>query len=143
MSRHFGTSQPAEPGPDFGVEWARFLTELRSSVTETLSGVQLRGAKPVAVGISPGATTRPTTSAGAVVGFALRNRSVVETASVTVYLYNGADDQADMLLAVTLAPGESTRDWFGPGGIHVGDQGLFVLADGDFDGSLFMRGVEL
>lgn len=142
MSR-FGQHIEPQPGPDFGVEWARFLTELRSSVTETLSGVQLRGAKPVAVGISPGATTRPTTSAGAIVGFALRNRSTVETASVTVFLYNGSDDQADMLLAVTLAPGESTRDWFGPGGIHIGDTGLFITADGDFDGSLFMRGVEL
>lgn len=132
-----------EPEFDYREEWARFLTELRVSVTETLAGIPLRGARPVAVGITGGATKRPTTSAGAIVGFALRNRSAVTDANVTVYLHDGPDADGDVLLPITLAPGESVRDWFGPGGIHIGAAGLYVDADGDFDGCLFLRGVEL
>lgn len=135
--------QDQTQGFDLATEFSRFAAELRTSVAETVAGISLKGARPVAVGITSGATTRPTTSSGAIVGFALRNRSSSTTTNVTVYLYDGADANADVLMAISLAPGESVRDWFGPAGIHIGDRGLFVQADGNFDGSIFVRGVEL
>jgi hypothetical protein len=124
------------------VEFTRLIAELRTQMAETVSGVVLRGARPVAVGITRGATKRPTTSAGALIGFALRNVSDITDANVTVYFHDGPDAGADVILAVSLAPGESARDWFAPGGIHLGDQGLYVEADGDIDGSVFLRGLD-
>lgn len=123
------------------VQFTRWLAQLRAEMAETVNGSLLRGARPVPVGVTTGATKRPTTSAGALVGFALRNVDPIETATVTVYFRDGGPDD-DIILTVSLAPGESTRDWFGPGGIHLGDRGLYLEADGDIDGSVFLRGAQ-
>lgn len=124
------------------IEFTKWLAQLKTDVAESVSGVVLRGARPVPVGITQGATKRPTTVAGALVGFALRNRSASTDTNVVVYFYDGAGTDGDVILTVTLAPGESARDWFGPGGIHLGARGLYVEADGPIDGSVFLRGAE-
>lgn len=124
-----------------GVDYTRWLEQLRVDMAESVNGVVLRGARPVAVGITQGATKHATTAAGALVGFALRNRSEAEEVTVTVYLRDGWDANGDVIMAITLAPGESVRDWFGPGGINI-REGLYVDADGPIDGSVFLRGVQ-
>ncbi|MDR6212172.1 hypothetical protein QE364_003903 [Nocardioides zeae] len=134
-------SEPAVIPPEVAAQFTRWITELQVDVAETVGGVLLRGARVVPVGISQGATSRPTTAAGSLVGFALRNRSEEADVSVTVYLHDGWDDTGDVVLAVSLAPGESVRDWFGPGGLNIA-YGLFVHADGPVDGSVFLRGVQ-
>lgn len=124
------------------IDYTKWLAELRTDLSESVAGVVLRGARPVPVGITQGGTKRPTTVSGALVGFALRNRSSSTTTNVVVYFYDGAGPDSDVILTVTLAPGESARDWFGPGGIHLGARGLYVEADGPIDGSVFLRGAE-
>lgn len=127
---------------DVLIAHTRWLTEMQEMVQETVQGVALRGARPVPIGVTNGATRRPTTSAGALVGFALENVSADEEASVQVLFHDGADDNADVILPITLAPGESTRDWFGPGGISL-FEGLFVnISGGDVRGCVYLRGVE-
>lgn len=121
-------------------EFARVMTEFRADVARSLDGIKLRGARPVAVGINPGATSRPTTSAGAIMGFSFTNHDPNTAADITIYLYDGPDSDAPTLFEVTLAPGESAREWF-DGGIHIGDQGLYVHASGVFSGMVFMQGV--
>lgn len=123
-----------------GADLVTLLAQLRVDLAESVGGVVLRGARPVAVGITQGATRTPTGAPGALVGFALRNRSEAVDVTVTVYLHDGFDENGDVIMSVTLAPGESVRDWFGPGGINLA-AGLFVNADGPIDGSVFLKGV--
>lgn len=122
--------------------FTRWLENLQVDLAESVGGVVLRGARPVAVGVTNGATRKPTTSPGALVGFSLRNRSEADDAIATVLYHDGGDDQADVILEVTLQPGESARDWFGPGGINLA-HGLFMSIDGgEVSGSVYLRGVE-
>lgn len=139
-------SAPSSPGYDYAEDFSRFMTEFRTAVSETLNGVHISAgrARPVPVGINGlGATKRPTTSAGAIMGFSFTNYDTSTTANITIYLYDGPDNNAPKLFEVTLAPGESTRDWF-EGGIHIGDQGLYVTATGGnagtFSGMVFLSG---
>lgn len=129
----------SEPTPENMVPETRmvqWLSQLRAEMAETVNGVLLRGARPVQVGT--GGTTRPTTSAGSLVGFALRNTSTVVAA--TVVLRDGV--AGDIVIPLELAPGESVRDWFGPGGLNL-SQGLAVdVAAGAVDGTVFLRGAE-
>lgn len=127
----------AEPQIDF----TRWLAELRADMSQTVAGELLRGARPVAIGSTSGATSRPTTSAGALVGYAIRNLSSSEGATVLVLFREGGPD-GDVILPLSLAPGESARDWFGPGGIHLGSGGLYMDIDGSVDGSVFLRGAQ-
>ncbi len=126
------------------VQW---LENLRVDLAESVGGIVLRGARPVAIGVTSGATRRPTQSPGALVGYAIRNRDTVSAVTVSVLFHDGHDENADVILTVTLAPGESVRDWFGPGGINL-STGLFITYvddlgnPGDIDGSVFLRGAE-
>lgn len=121
--------------------FTRWLEQLRVDLAESVAGVALRGARPVAVGVTSGATRRPSTVPSALVGYSLRNLSEVDGAVAKVYYHDGADANGDVILSVTLQPGESVRDWFGPGGIGL-TYGLYMNIDGQVEGSVFMRGVE-
>lgn len=126
-------------GPESpNVQW---LENLRIDVAETVSGVLLRGARPVPVGITEGGTKYVTNSPGAMVGFALTNEANDTTTTVRVLFHDGKGADADVILKVSLAPGESCRDWFGPGGINL-VSGLYVDYDGPISGSVFLRGAE-
>lgn len=127
--------------PTTGIDLLQWLEELRVSVSESVGGTALRGARPIPVGRTSGATRRPTTSAGALVGYAIRNLSDSAGAKVLILFRDGGPD-GDVILPLALAPGESARDWFGPGGIHLGDAGLYMDIDGDVDGSVYLRGAE-
>lgn len=126
------------PEPAAGIDFTAWLENLRRDVSETVNGITLRGARAVQVGT--GGTQRPTTAAGALVGFALCNTSAVTPAEVE--LRDGRDAGGNLLMTVTLAEGESTRDWFGPGGINL-TEGLHVaVTSGAVEGTVFLRGVE-
>lgn len=127
-------------------EFARVMSELRADLGRSRNGSHIPAgrARPVPVGINgTGATTRPTTGSGAIMGFSFTNYDTSTTANITIYLYDGPDSNAPKLFEVTLAPGESTRDWF-EGGIHIGDAGLFVTSTGGnagtFSGVVFLAG---
>lgn len=129
------------PDPTTQIQFTQWLESLRVDLAESVNGVALRGARAVAVGSTQGATRKPTTVAGALVGFSLRNLSEADDATVRVLFHDGSDENADVVLSVSLQPGESVRDWFGPGGINLVN-GLFMNIDGDVEGSVYMRGVE-
>lgn len=118
----------------------RWLAQLETDLAETVGGTLLRGARAVPVGLAAGATTRPTTAPGALVGYGIRNLS--DVAAATVLLRDGSDAAGDLVMPLELAPGESARDWFGPGGIGL-SQGLYVdVAAGSVDGAVYLRGAE-
>ena len=135
------TDTTTTEGAQSQVEYTRWLMQLRADMAETISGELVRGARPVPVGSTPGATMRPTTSSGALVGYAIRNLSSSEGATVLVLFRDGGPD-GDVILPLALAPGESARDWFGPGGIHLGSGGLYMDINGTVDGSVYLRGAQ-
>lgn len=126
------------PEPGLEVAFTRWLENLRVDLSESFQGVVLRGARPVPVN---GQHNRPTNSPGALVGYALRNLSYEDAAVVRVLFRDGTDDTGEVILPLTLEPGESARDWFGPGGINLA-YGLFLSIDGDVEGSVFLRGTD-
>ncbi|MBB3043929.1 hypothetical protein [Nocardioides soli] len=130
-------AEPAQPD-DRDTQLIKWGVELERALGESVGGVLLRGARPVAVGITEGATKRVATSPSAMVGFALTNESDEGDVTVRVLFYDGGNDDADVIMKVALAPGESARDWFFPG-INL-QHGLFVDYDGPISGSVFMRG---
>lgn len=118
------------------VMYAEWLETLRTQVIESVNGVALRGARPVPVGAG---VTRLTTSPTSLVGFALRNPGAV---AATLLLRDGFDATGDVIVPVTLQPGESVRDWFGPAGVNL-SIGLFAdLTAGAVDGAVFLRGAQ-
>lgn len=132
---------PAPTEPDEReVQTIKWGLELQRMVAESFEGVMLRGARPVPVGITEGATQRVSSSPSAMVGFAITNESEIADVTVRVLFHDGRDANADVIMKIALAPGESTRDWFHPG-INL-QNGLFVDYDGPISGSVFMRGAE-
>lgn len=129
--------QTVETSPQ--IEFTKWLEDLRTDLTKSVAGVALRGARPVAVGITEGATKHVSGSPDALIGFALSNEAAGD-ATVTVYLHDGRGPDGDVVMRIKLAPGESVRDWFHPGVALT--YGLFVEADGPVTGSMFMRGAE-
>jgi len=117
------------------VRFVRWLADLRVSLAETVGGVLLRGARPVAVG--GGGTRRPLTASGALVGYSLRNRDA--GAATVVRLLT--QDTGDLVAVETIAAGASVTRWFGPGGVNVAN-GLVVDVPGDVEGVVFLRGNE-
>lgn len=117
------------------IDYTEWLENLRAQVIESVNGVALRGARPVLVGNAGRLATSPTS----IVGFALRETSGV--ASATVVLRDGFDAGGDPILPITLAPGESVRDWFGPAGVNL-SIGLYVTVTGAVDGSIWLRGTQ-
>jgi hypothetical protein len=113
----------------------RNFEERQVRIEQSLNGIQVRGARAVQVGT--GGTTRPSTSNGSFVGWSLRETT--GTTAAMVEIREGAAD-GPLLAAVGLAPGETVRDWFAPGGISYG-AGLWVtVTDGAVDGAVYLRG---
>lgn len=142
---------PDRPAADDEREtFTQWLSELRAAVAESVNGSVLRGARAVQVGTRPGSTRRPATTAGTLVGFSLSGGGTGPAGANIVRIFDGADENAPLLIAVQLpAPDNvgangTVTEWFGPGGIHFGDAGLFITDDvGDpFEGSVFLGGVE-
>ncbi|MCW2498134.1 hypothetical protein [Jatrophihabitans sp.] len=140
MRKHVGT--PGRPAYDAGAEAIALMLEAQQRTAEeaanrataSLGGVLLRGARFVAVGV--GGTLKPTTASGTLMGYALLNTG----GATTTVRFRDQDDQGDTLLVLTLAAGESVRDWFGPGGISI-QSGLYVDLEDDatVEGSVYLR----
>lgn len=125
---------------DLGVRIARKIDEAtvatQAGIAETVGSIMLRGARPVPVFAN---TPQLSHSAGTFVGWAIRETSGVNPA--LVYLLDGADDAGIVIVPIALAPGESTRDWFGDSGINFGERGLRLrIAAGAIEGAVFLRG---
>lgn len=109
---------------------------LQTSFAETVNGVVVRAAR--AVQLEPSGNGRLTTAAGRLVGFALRETS--GAASAVVVIRDGADATGAVLAPVTLGPGESVRDWFGPAGVNIA-AGCFVhIVSGAVEGAVYLGG---
>jgi hypothetical protein len=83
-----------------------------------------------------GGGVRVTTSPGRLMGYAVRETS--GTGAALVKFHDGSDVGGDVAISLTLAAGESARDWFGPGGISIA-YGLTVeIVSGQVTGTAFV-----
>jgi hypothetical protein len=128
------------PNDDALVTFTKWISELRTDLAGSVSGVLLRGALVVPVGSAANATSRPTTTGGALVGYGLRNTDPANPA--TVYLRDGADSDGTLVVPIQLAGGAAASAWFGPGGLNL-VSGLFVdIAAGAVEGTVHLRGAD-
>jgi hypothetical protein len=146
---HAGMSVvPAPVPPEEGtkeIDYVRWLQQMQTDLTETLGGVLLRGARPVQIGSADGATTRPATSAGRLVGWSLRV-STLATDPGVVQLRDGADANGSVIAVIIIPPGRSEQHWMAPGGISF-QNGLFaeILSGAGLSvpqGAVFLGGAE-
>jgi hypothetical protein len=122
------------------VEFTRWLSEMQTSVAESVGGVLLRGARAVPV---DSIRTKPTFSPCALVGY-----SLIAT-EVTVGGVRLRDRDRNIIAVADLSNNPalngqsgSASAWFGPGGINVPDGGLILDADIDFEGVVYLRGTD-
>lgn len=117
-----------------------WLSQLQADVAESVGGTLLRGARPVQVGDTAGATRRPSTSGGSVVGYSLHNSGANP---VVVYLRDGSDSTGDIVAVVQLPAGVADSGWYGPGGLNVA-QGVYVdyPAGAGLEGAVYLRGTD-
>jgi hypothetical protein len=72
-----------------------------------------------------------------VMGWSLRETTGAATATVEVF--DGQDTTGQLLASISLNPGQSIRDWLGPGGLET-DIGVFVsVLSGSVRGAIWVR----
>jgi hypothetical protein len=134
------------------VDFMRFFNQLRTDVSESVAGVMLRGARPVPIGNAAdladrpnGATDRPTTSPGRLVGWSIRAVGIDPDppADAVVRLYDGAPADGGTLVAVVSLslPFSADTQSLSPGpglvrGLHV------EYVTGVVEGTVWLGGVD-
>lgn len=112
------------------------VDSLRATMSRSNLAVALQGAEVRQVNLG-GRDTKAATSAGRLMGWSLRETA---GAQATVYLRDGLDDTGAIVAAIELAPNESTRDSYFPGGLSYG-AGLYVdVAAGAVEGAVYLGG---
>lgn len=134
------TTKDAQPPTEQStpqIEYTRWLSQLRADMAESLGGTLLRGARAVPIGSAAGATKRPRTTAGALIGWSVRETA---GAAATVVLRDGCDANGDVVAEISLAANGAQTIWLGPAGVNV-SQGLYVdLVAGAVEGAAYLRG---
>lgn len=69
-------------------------------------------------------------------GYAIKEGTGAAGAELDIY--DGQDNKGLLALPISLAAGQSVRDWFGPQGLHLRG-GLFSVATGSVVGSVFVN----
>lgn len=108
---------------------------VEASNAKTRNAVRTRGARtePLTGGVT---SVRVSSSAGTLAGFSLRETT--GAAPAVVELRDGNDNAGALVSVVTLAAGESVRDWFGGDGPSF-DYGLVVVrVSGNVDGAVYL-----
>ena len=110
---------------------------LQAALTLTQNATRLRGARPVPAGDDG----RPLLWAGPgrLVGWSL----TATGGAAPVVLRDSRDAGGDPVASITLAAGESTALWAGPGGVSFGE-GLFadITAAGTLTGAVWLGAVD-
>lgn len=127
---------PEEKPPE--VDFMRLMLGLRTELAHSLSGVLLRGSRPVPIGATAGATASASTSAGRLVGWSI-TETAAAAAKVTLYDGDPANGGTFLLSVPLLANGNDTKSLtHGPGFIR----GLFVVTTGTVEGTVWLGDVD-
>ena len=114
------------------------LERLRAELAKSRGGVLIRGAEVRQIRTG-NQSSQLAGAAGRLVGWSFRETA---GAVATLYLRDGRDSTGDIIAALQLAPNESTRDSYFPGGLGF-QLGLFVdVAAGTVEGSVYLGAVD-
>lgn len=141
MSRHLHSAMATVPGPEKDteeVDYVRWLQQMQTDLAESLNGVLLRGARPVQIGTAAGATNRPTSSGGRLVGWSIRETT--GTTPAVLRFYDGRGSDAPLVAVANLAGGGSATHWLGSG-ISL-TEGLYVDITGAIEGAAYLGAAE-
>lgn len=133
---HGPTPDPVRHDITEDARFAEWLEGLRTELAQSLNGAVLRGARPVPIKAGS-AGVRPVASGSSLLGWSVRETA---GAAATIIVYDGQDVSGVEIASIVLVAGESARDWFGPGGVSVGEQGLYVAVTGSVAGSIYLGG---
>lgn len=112
-------------------------------VAASRAGVRVHGAEPRSITLPAGGTRTLTVSPCRWMGYLIAETT--GTTGVRLRFHDGDSADGDVIGSVTLSPGESVRDYFGPSGVAL-SYGLFVEllpfpgatdAGGTIDGAVF------
>lgn len=114
------------------------LLQLRQFVTK--NSLPVKGALALPIGVATNAKTVLSNSAGRCVGWSIKEATGAAAAELD--LLDGTNVDGNLLFPITLAAGESSREWFGPSGISFG-VGLFTqLVSGSVTGTVWIGAVD-
>lgn len=135
---------PQEGEPTHEVDVARWLSQMRADMAETLGGIMLRGTRPVKIGIAGGqpvGTYQPAGMPGRLTGWSLRETSGTGTGTVRFYDGRGDETQGGHLIAtVTIPAGGSSNVQLAGNGVSYID-GLYCdlsMTTGGVEGAVHL-----
>lgn len=112
------------------------IDRLRAALTHSTLAVALQGAEIRQINTG-GKDSLAATAGGRLMGWSVRETA---GAQATVYLRDGTDSSGLIIAPIELAPNESTRDSYFPGGLSFVN-GLFVdVVAGQVEGAVFLGG---
>jgi hypothetical protein len=120
-----------------------------AAMSRSKGGVALQGAEPNSVldflplsEQTANSWAQIRSMPGVLLGYALRETTGLTEAVVELHsaVKNTQTQVGSLLCPISLAPGETVRDWFGPGGVSFIALSL-VVASGTVDGSIWTTGV--
>lgn len=120
-------------------EYVRWLTQLQADLAQSLGGVALRAARPVAIGSAPNSSGRPLSSPGRIVGWSIRETA---GAAAAVRLWDGREAGGQLLATVALAASDSHTVMPTGGGISVSDALFVEVVTGAVEGVVYLGGVD-
>ncbi|HEY3923791.1 MAG TPA: hypothetical protein VGL75_04455 [Acidothermaceae bacterium] len=107
----------------------------------TKNSQPLLGAEPFPVGTNSNAKVKLATVGGRIVGFALKETTGIATAEIDLIDGKNAND-GDLLIPITLAPGESVRDWYGPAGVSFVAGLVASVVSGSVTGTVWLGRID-
>lgn len=114
------------------------LARIETALAPTDRGVEIKGARVVAINTNQ---PRISVSGGRLIGFSFRETT--DTARAVVVLRAGQDNTGDEIAGITLAAGESDREWFGEAGLNIGPEGLYIdVLSGSVAGAIYFGAVD-
>ena len=128
----------------------RYIVEHHAKTEYLLDGIRqiftknsqpLLGAEPIPVGNTPNAKVKVATVGGRIVGYALKETTGTATAEIDLIDGKNATD-GDLIIPITLAPGESVRDWFGPAGVSFVAGLIASVVSGSISGTVWLGRID-
>lgn len=113
-------SAPDETEPVHEIDVARWLSQMRADLAETLGGIMLRAARPVSLTVLP---TLLSGAPGRLVGWSLHETT--GTNPFLVRFRNGGDAAQPLIACASTAAGGVDTRWMASGGISF-TEGLYV-----------------
>lgn len=111
------------------------MDRLAGEVSAVKDGVRLRGAETFPVANGSDAYTTITTVPNRLMGYMIAETTGTSTARIQ--LLDG-DTGGPVMGSITLAAGESARDYFGPAGVALVNGLTVHILSGSIDGAIFL-----